>query len=159
MEIDIAAGLLCCQGRLLLGKRSAHRTAYPGVWDLPGGHVEAGETAEQALVRELGEELGVTPIQWREWAVLRAPAMGEIGEVGAMGEMGDEGARMLCVHLFLASQWDGEPRNLLPDEHDAIAWFTLEDAATLTLAHADYPRLFRDALRVAHEVDPGRLGD
>lgn len=155
MEIDIAiaAGLLCCQGRLLLGKRSAHRTAYPGVWDLPGGHVEAGETAEQALVRELGEELGVTPIQWREWAVLRAPAMGE------MGEMDDEGARMLCVHLFLVSQWDGEPRNLLSDEHDAIAWFTLEDAATLTLAHADYPRLFRDALRVAHEVDPGRLGD
>lgn len=152
MEIDIAiaAGLLCCQGRLLLGKRSAHRTAYPGVWDLPGGHVEAGETAEQALVRELGEELGVTPIQWREWAVLRAPAM---------GEMDDEGARMLRVHLFLVSQWDGEPRNLLPDEHDAIAWFTLEDAATLTLAHADYPRLFRDALRVAHEVDPGRLGD
>ena len=147
MELDIAAGLLCCQGRLLLGKRSAHRTAYPGVWDLPGGHVEAGETAEQALVRELREELGVTPIRWREWAVLRAPAMGEMGE---MGETGDEGARMLRVHLFLVSQWDGEPRNLLPDEHDAIAWFTLEDAAKLTLAHADYPGLFRDALRVAH---------
>ncbi|HLZ24115.1 MAG TPA: NUDIX domain-containing protein [Ktedonobacterales bacterium] len=140
MELDIAAGLLCCQGRLLLGKRSAHRTAYPGVWDLPGGHVEAGETAEQTLVRELHEELGVMPIQWREWAVLRAPAM---------GEMGDEGARMLRVHLFLVTQWDGEPRNLLPDEHDAIAWFTLEDAAKLTLAHADYPRIFRDALAVA----------
>jgi 8-oxo-dGTP diphosphatase len=150
VELDIAAGLLCCQGRLLLGQRSAHRTAYPGVWDLPGGHVEAGETAEQALVRELREELGVTPIQWREWAVLRAPAM------GAMGAMG---ARMLRVQLFLVSQWDGEPRNLLPDEHDAIAWFTLEDAAELTLAHADYLGLFRDALRVAHEVDPGRLGN
>jgi mutator protein MutT len=140
MEIDIAAGLLCYQGRLLLGKRSVRRTAYPGVWDLPGGHVEAGETAEQALVRELREELGVTPIAWREWTVLRAPAMGH------------ETASMLRVHLFLVTQWNGEPRNLLPDEHDAVAWFTVDDAAKLTLAHADYPMLFRDALDVAQSA-------
>ncbi|HEX5545834.1 MAG TPA: NUDIX domain-containing protein [Ktedonobacterales bacterium] len=137
MDIDIAAGLLCCQGRLLLGKRSARRTAYPGVWDLPGGHVEAGETVAQALVRELREELGVIPTAWREWAVLRASAMG------------DETASVLCVHLFLVTQWEGEPRNLLPDEHDAVAWFTVDDAATLTLAHADYPVLFREALEAA----------
>lgn len=136
MDRVIAVGLLCGQGRLLLGKRSARRTAYPGVWDLPGGHVEAGETAEQALVRELREELGVTPTAWREWAVLRAPAMG------------DEATRMLRVHLFLVSQWDGEPRNLLPDEHDAVAWFTADDAAKLTLAHAEYPMLFRQAVEV-----------
>jgi mutator protein MutT len=137
VELDIAAGLLYGQGRLLLGKRSARRTAYPGVWDLPGGHVEAGETAEQALVRELREELGVTPTEWREWAVLAAPAMG------------DESARLLRVHLFLVTQWDGEPRNLLPDEHDAVAWFTVDDAAKLMLAHAEYPRLFREAGEVA----------
>jgi 8-oxo-dGTP pyrophosphatase MutT (NUDIX family) len=99
--------------------------------------VEAGETAEQALVRELREELGVTPREWREWAVLAAPAMG------------DESARLLRVHLFLVTQWDGEPRNLLPDEHDAVAWFTVDDAAKLTLAHAEYPRLFREAVEVA----------
>jgi mutator protein MutT len=107
------------------------------VWDLPGGHVEAGETVAQALVRELREELGVIPTAWREWAVLRASAMG------------DETASVLCVHLFLVTQWEGEPRNLLPDEHDAVAWFTVDDAATLTLAHADYPVLFREALEAA----------
>src|SRR5215831_9718169 len=139
MVIDIAAGLLCCQGRLLLGKRAVRRTAYPGVWDLPGGHVEAGETAEQALVRELREELGVTPREWREWAVLRAPAMGDA----------DAGARMLRLHVFLVTQWEGEPRNLLSNEHDEVAWFTLDDAANLTLAHAEYPRLFREAVEGA----------
>jgi mutator protein MutT len=137
VELDIAAGMLYGRGRLLLGKRSARRTAYPGVWDLPGGHVEAGETVEQALVRELREELGVTPIQWREWAVLRATAMG------------DESARLLRVHVFLVTRWDGEPHNLLPDEHDEVAWFTVDDAAKLTLAHAEYPRLFREAVEFA----------
>lgn len=137
MDVDIAAGLLCSQGRLLLGKRSAHRRAYPGVWDVPGGHVETGETAEQTLVRELREEIGVTPTAWRKLAVLRAPAMG------------DEEAHTLQLHLFLVTEWCGEPRNLLPDEHDALAWCTLEDTARLTLAHADYPFLFREVLEVS----------
>ncbi len=99
--------------------------------------MEAGETSEQALQRELREEIGVTPVQWRKWAALQAPAMGA------------ENVRMLRMHIFLVTQWRGEPRNLLPDEHDEIAWFTLDDATKLTLAHADYSLLFRDALNVA----------
>lgn len=137
VEIDIAAGLICSQGRLLLGKRSGSRKAYPGVWDLPGGHVETGETVEQALVRELREELGVSSVEWRQLAVLHAPAMA--------GESGDT----LRVYVFLVTAWRGEPRNVLPDEHDEVAWLTLDDAIKLTLAHADYPALFRDALGVA----------
>lgn len=137
MEIEIAAGLLCRQGRLLLGKRSARRRAYPGVWDLPGGHVESGETTEQTLVRELREEIGVTLAEWRKLAVLRAPATGE------------EKAHTLRLHLFLVTRWCGEPRNLLPDEHDMLGWFTLEDTTGLTLAHPDYSVVFHEALEVA----------
>lgn len=137
MEVSIVAGLLLRQGCLLLGKRSAHRKAYPGVWDLPGGHVEIGETTEQTLVRELREELGVTPTAWREFAVLRAPGMA------------DESHVTLCLHVFLVTAWSGEPRNLQPDEHDAIAWISGDDAARLLLAHAGYPALFRDALAAA----------
>jgi len=49
VDVDIAGGLLCRQGRLLLGKRSARRGAYPGVWDMPGGHVEVGDGANLGL--------------------------------------------------------------------------------------------------------------
>ena len=136
MDIDIAGGLLCRQGRLLLGKRSARRRAYPGVWDVLGGHVEAFETAEQALVRELREELGVIATEWRELAVLRAPAMGA------------EDAHVLRLHVFLVTGWYGEPRNLAPYEHEALAWCTLEATTRLTLAHAEYPQLFAQALEL-----------
>lgn len=136
MEVDIAGGLLCCQSRLLLGKRSARRRAYPGVWDVPGGHMVVGETIEQTLVRELREEIGVTATEWREMAVLHAPAMGDVH------------AHILRLHMFLVTKWCGEPRNLLPDEHEALEWFTLEDTTRLLLAHADYPRLFAEALEL-----------
>jgi 8-oxo-dGTP diphosphatase len=133
MDVHIAAGLLCQNGRFLLGKRSAHRLAFPGVWDLPGGHVEACETAEQALVRELREELGVTATSWQELDTLREPA--------ANGE-----PDTLNLHIFAVSNWEGEPSNILPEEHDEIAWFTAEEASKLTLALDAYPILFRRAL-------------
>jgi isopentenyldiphosphate isomerase len=48
-------------GRLLLQKRSMDRDVAPGRWDTSvGGHVNAGETVEEALLREMSEELGIT---------------------------------------------------------------------------------------------------
>ncbi len=137
MEAHIAVGLLNREDHILLGKRAAHRLAYPGVWDLPGGHMEAGETIEQALARELREELGVTPTKWREMRLLHAAA--KPGEPPGM----------LCIHVFLVTAWRGEPHNRLPDEHDEIAWISLAEASELELAHPDYPALFRDALAAA----------
>ena len=47
-------------GRLLLQRRSAAKDLLPGYWDTAvGGHVSFGESAEQALIRETGEELGI----------------------------------------------------------------------------------------------------
>jgi len=48
------------RGEVLLQKRALNKDAYPGLWDISSaGHVSAGETAEQAAVREVGEELGL----------------------------------------------------------------------------------------------------
>ena len=55
---DIVAGAICKNGRYLLGKRPLDGL-LGGLWEFPGGKVENGETHEQALVREMQEELGL----------------------------------------------------------------------------------------------------
>lgn len=56
---DVVAGVLVRDGHVLLCHRHPNREWYPNTWDVPGGHIEADETAANALRRELREELGV----------------------------------------------------------------------------------------------------
>ncbi len=55
--VPAAVGIIVARGRVLLARRA--RPPYAGTWDLPGGFLEAGETPEAGLARELKEELGI----------------------------------------------------------------------------------------------------
>jgi 8-oxo-dGTP diphosphatase len=57
-RIDVVAGLIVREGKLLVCQRRAD-AVFPLKWEFPGGKVEAGETHEQALRRELKEELNI----------------------------------------------------------------------------------------------------
>jgi 8-oxo-dGTP diphosphatase len=128
MHHEVVAALIVESQRVLLGQRSPRRAFWPGVWDLFGGHVEPGEKQHQALVRELQEELGITPTTWRYLETISLPA--------------DRSADEVTVHLYLVTAWSGTPANRQLEEHSVIGWFSLEQAAELPLAHPAYPMLF-----------------
>ena len=117
---------------VLLGKREAKRAFYPGVWDVLGGHLEPGETAEQALIRELREEAGVTPTEWRPLGEFRETLPGGDGSI--------------VLQLYAVTSWTGVPRNRSIREHSEISWFAVEDACRLALAHPAYRKILRTAV-------------
>ena len=124
----IVTALLRDGDRILLCHRSPRRRWYPGVWDLPGGHVEPGELPGAALARELREELGID---------IAAPAGPPVRQVHT---------DTFDMQIWLIEAWLGSPVNVAPDEHDAIAWFTEDALGELSLAHDSYGAFFSAVL-------------
>jgi 8-oxo-dGTP diphosphatase len=130
----LALALLVRDGRVLLAHRTASRAHYPDCWDLVGGHVEAGETPEDAVVRECLEEIGVVV-----HAPVRFPMV--IDDAG------------LDVRAFVVTRWDGDPVNVAPDEHDELRWWHPDALTDLRLAH---PSSLRSIVRAADAAREGR---
>jgi 8-oxo-dGTP diphosphatase len=134
---EVVAALIVQADRILLGQRSAKRVFYPAVWDLFGGHVEPGEGQTQTLVRELQEELDITPT---DWAFLETINL-------SIPSPDNEPPDQMMVHLYRVTAWTGLPINRQPEEHSSIGWFSLEEAVALQLADASYPVLFARYMR------------
>ena len=136
----IVAAVLVRDGRVLLCLRSPRRRWSPCLWDLPGGHVERGESDPVALARELGEELGVT--------VAPAAIAASLPEVRLVDDEVD-------MRVWVVRDWTGDAANAAPDEHDAVRWFAPAEVQALSLAHPEYRALLR---RVAGASVPGAKG-
>lgn len=133
----LVAALVIESDRILLGLRSPDRAFYPGVWDVFGGHIEPDEQPEQTLVRELREELDITPSKWAKMGVIQDSLPGR----DAMP------AHDLVVHFYCVTAWQGKPFNRQPEEHSAIEWFSYDQAVQLELAHHSYPQFFAQGLQ------------
>ena len=109
---EIVNGLLLRDNQVLLVRRSRQRSAYPGLWSFAGGHVEGDETLSGALVRELGEELGIVPLEFRLLSVLVDTTV----------------PTLVMYHMFAVTHWQGEPA-LRGDEHSEMTWVSIEAAS------------------------------
>lgn len=123
----VAFGVLVRDGRALLCHRHPQRRVYPDVWDLPGGHIEDGESPEETVRRELFEELGV-----------RVTALSPLNT--AVDVPTAE------THAFVVTAWDGEVANLAPDEHDELRWVSPSSLGEMTLAVPEIEALVAEAL-------------
>ncbi len=100
---DVAVGVLIRpDGAFLVTSRPAGKV-YAGHWEFPGGKVEPGETVEQALARELHEELGITIAGAERWQV----------------QMFDYPHALVRLHFCKVLAWTGE---FEMREGQAMAW-------------------------------------
>lgn len=130
---EVVVGALVRGGRVLLAHRSPDKRAYPGVWELPGGVVEAGESELDALARELREELGVR-IATDSASHLCRLTVRPAGEPALLS-------------AWLVRDWHGTPANVAPEEHVDIRWFGLDELPPP--AHVPVRTALLDALRGA----------
>jgi 8-oxo-dGTP diphosphatase len=120
----VAVALLDRQGQVLMQQRPLGKQ-HGGLWEFPGGKVEAGESPQQAAARELAEELGVG---------LDPCALDAVGF--AAEPVLAKGQRPVVILLFAARQWQGAPQ---PQEGQNMAWYRIEDLGALAMPPLDYP--------------------
>lgn len=116
-----AVALIDIDGRVLLARRPPGKS-LAGLWEFPGGKVEAGETPEAALIRELHEELG---IDTKESCL--APL--------TFASHGYDQFHLL-MPLFACRRWQGQPR---PQEGQELAWVRANDLGNYPMPPADLP--------------------
>lgn len=125
-----AVALIDSVGRILLGRRPSDKP-MPGLWEFPGGKINLGETPEEALIRELREELA---IDTKESCL--AP-------IAFASHRYDK--FHLLMPLFVCRVWEGIPH---PIEGQELAWVTIGDMRNYPMPPADIPlvAMLRDIL-------------
>jgi len=119
-SIHVVAGVIVdVRGRILLARRGED-SDLAGLWEFPGGKREPGETSEEALVRELQEELGIEV---------------EVGD--ALIEVPQEyPGKRLRLEVRAIERWKGTPRGR---EGQALTWVAPERLSRYSMPSADVP--------------------
>ncbi len=117
----VACALVDVDGRVLICKRPQGKS-LAGLWEFPGGKVEAGETPEAALIREMDEELGISITQSCLAPFVFASHTYETFH--------------LMMPLYLCRRWSGV---VVAKEHEALAWVKPSALSDYQMPPADAP--------------------
>ncbi len=115
--IPVVTALIRKGDLVLVGQRPPGHT-LAGQWEFPGGKIEKGETPEQALKRELEEELGIEA----EVGTLRLAASHTYGDVS------------ILIMFYDVLFWKGEPKL---QQHTELRWITPEEFKNLPIPDAN----------------------
>lgn len=129
--IPVVAGILKKGPHVLVGQRPKDNT-LAGKWEFPGGKIELGETPEQALNRELREELGIEA----EIGALKLAITHTYTEIG------------ILILFYEVRYWKGEPK---PVHHMKIDWILPEALRDLEIPEANR-RILPDLLKFIAEL-------
>lgn len=141
-RIEVAAGVIRdAEGRVLVTQRLAGRH-LEGLWEFPGGKIEAGEAPNLALARELYEELGIEA----------GPMRPLVGVTHAYAE------KTVRLRLFEVHSFTGEAQGR---EGQALKWVTTDELAALEMPAADRPlvRLLDLDMHYSISPSPSRFAD
>lgn len=121
--IPVSAGILKKDNLILVGQRPENHT-LAGLWEFPGGKIELGESPEQALARELNEELGI---------------IAEVGElrIACTHSYSDVGIIILFYEVLF---WKGEPKT---KHHINLKWVTPAELPKMNIPDANRKNLGR----------------
>ena len=119
-QISVSAGILVNNdNQILLSQRTADKS-FPGQWEFPGGKIESSETAHEALIRELKEELGIDIDN--SYLFKRIEHYYDSFTAN--------------IEFFLVDSWSGE---LSGEEGQLVRWFSVRDLRDLPILAADNP--------------------
>ena len=116
--VHVVAAIIERQGRFLICRRKPEQV-HPLKWEFPGGKVEPGETPEQALARELEEELGI---------------LGAAGQEIMRYQFTYPGRDTITLMFFRVREFGGEPRNVIFHE---MRWEPAEKLAQFDFVEGD----------------------
>ena len=130
LVLVVAVALVDVDKRILLAQRPEGKQ-LAGLWEFPGGKVEAGERPEQSLIRELAEELGITVKE-----ACLAPL--------TFASHAYENFHLL-MPLYVCRRWEGVPRSM---EGQRLAWARVNELRNYPMPPADEPLIpmLRDLL-------------
>ena len=130
MLLVVACALVDKEGRVLVAQRPAGKS-MAGLWEFPGGKMEAGETPEAALIRELKEELSIDVT-----AACLAPLSFASHAYDAFH---------LLMPLYVCRKWEGQ---IVPREGQAVTWKKPRALFDMAMPPADIPLIaaLRDAI-------------